>query len=111
MINKEKLEELLVRNWTKFLDTKKIMVKTLQDVNISTDKFNYCKDEKQPANNTTTQIGLSRFCLTESGFIIWIEFVVPNYNYISVGTIEYIIYHNGSIELKQIMGTKFTKPI
>lgn len=109
MINKEKLEELLVRNWTKFLDTKKIMVRTLQDVNTSTDKFNYCENEKQ-ITNTTTQISISRFYLAESGFTIWIEFIIPNNKYISVGTIEYILYHNGSIELKQIIGTKFTKP-
>lgn len=106
MINKEKLEELLVRNWAKFFDTKKLVAKVLQDVAISFNTFNIA--ERGGPERNSMQVSLSRFYLADSGFILWVEFIVPRDAETSVGTAEYILSNNGSLELRQIMGTRFT---
>lgn len=108
MIYKEKLEELLVRNWTKFLDTKKVLVKVLQDANASADTFNIVKSDGKPEKKAM-QVSLSRFRLADTGFLIWVEFVVPRDGEVYVGTAEYRLLASGSLELRQMLGTRFKK--
>lgn len=108
MIYKEKLEELLVRNWAKFLDTKKVLVRVLQDVAAQADTFNIVGGDGRPERNAM-QVSLSRFQLTDAGFVVWVEFVVPRNGEVCVGTAEYMLLAAGSLTLRQMMGTRFTR--
>jgi hypothetical protein len=107
MINKGKLEELLVRNWTSFFDTKKLIVKVLKDVEVSEETFATSTCDRKCDKNSM-QVSLSRFHLEDSGFVLWVEFVVPRNEAVSVGTVEYKLNNDSSLELRQMMGTKFT---
>lgn len=108
MINRGKLEELLVRNWATFLDTKKLVVRVLQDVNAAVDTFGIAESGGGPAKNAV-QVSLSRFHLADAGFELWVEFVVPRNGDVSVGTVEYLLSSRGTLELRQIMGTRLTR--
>ena len=108
MIQKEKLEELLVKNWAKFLDSKKLLAKVLQDANAATPTFSIVKSAKAPEKNAI-QISISRFQLADAGFLIWTEFVIPRDTGTHIGTAEYQLLNTGELGLRQIMGTTFTK--
>lgn len=66
MIDKNKLEKILLANWTKFINYKNLL----------------------PFIEKSKSIKLSRFELVDDGFIIWIEF--------DSGTTELKIHNNGS---------------
>ncbi len=107
MINKEKLEEILIRNWANFFDIKKMISRVLQDVDASFNTFDITKEKN--TGSGVMQISLSRFHLIEDGFILWVEFAVPKNNDISIGTIEYVLSSNNIIKIKQITGKRFKK--
>ena len=108
MIDKGKLEDLLIRNWASFFDIKKLVVRVLRDVNAAGDTFHAAKGGSKPDRNTM-QVSLSRFHLADTGFELWVEFVVPRDGDVSVGTVEYLLSNSGLMELRQIMGTRFNK--
>ena len=109
MINNEKLEEILVKNWTGFLDTKKMMLRVLLDTSASSATFTI-DDSSDLLEKTSVRISVSRFQLVPGGFIVWIEFVLPGVKCIVVGTAEYLL-SNSDMILKQIIGTKFMSKI
>lgn len=64
LINKEKLENLLIRNWAEFLDLKTMFAlvsrhgtQLLQDIDLMVYKMQ-----------------MSRFELVENGFIVWVDY-------------------------------------
>jgi len=106
MIDKEKLEEVLIRNWASFLDSKKLMVRVLQDANSTADTFNIVMKDVGPKK--MVQISVSRFQLTTDGFVVWVEFVIPRERETYIGTAEYVLKHSGDLDLRQLIGTRFT---
>lgn len=106
MFDKKKLEELMLRNWTTFLDSKRLMAKVLRDADETSGSFNIVKKRLEP-KRTMAQISLSRCQMTKSGLVIWAEFFVPREKFACVGTAEYLIEDNGEITLRQMIGSKF----
>jgi hypothetical protein len=107
MIDKGKLDELLVKNWTRFIDAKRLMVRVLQDANAAADKFNIVTSGD--GHKQMVQVSVSRFDPTSVGFVVWVEFSVPRDDVSYVGTAEYDLRIDGGVNLRQIIGTKFTK--
>jgi hypothetical protein len=82
MIDKLKLEQILVTNWAKFIDPRQM----LSMVSGFASKA-YCKETK------VERISLTRFELTKDGFIVWADFQAGN----KPGTTEFILSSNGSV--------------
>lgn len=93
MLNKEKLEELLIGNWTKFVDVKKLMTFTLQCGNEITNRTKYCGDLKR-----VSKITITKFTPTINGFNVWVDFTNPSSEgTLIIGTVELFISLNGEI--------------
>lgn len=88
LVNKEKLEELLLANWSKIIDAR-AMLSLVRDL-----QANYLGiDEPCQVRSST----LSRFEWTKNGFLIWIEFELDCSGIKKNGTSEVILTHTGSI--------------
>jgi len=66
LVNIEKLEQILISNWAEFLDLRKIIgfLQTLATEQLSVDELQVMK------------VTISRFELSESGFILWFDYDV-----------------------------------
>lgn len=106
MIHKEKLEELMVRNWAYFLDVKKVVVRVLQDASLAAGSFEIA-GVGNPSEKDAVQISLSRCGLARDGFVIWVEFNSPRNGEIHAGTAEYLMDFDGTLDLRQIIGKRF----
>ena len=84
MLNKDKLENLLLSNWTEFIDFKQLLSQLETIVN------------KKPH-----QIKFSRFELTSQGFLLWIDFKIDNKDY----TLEAIL-NQDKFEPKELINIK-----
>lgn len=105
MLDKLKLEEVLLKHWASFLDSKKLMVRVLQDASDAAESF-----EKAVATKIerSIRISASRFQLTGDGFVIWMEFTVPRDAEVHLGTAEYLLSFGGELVLQQMIGTRLT---
>ena len=105
MIYKEKIEELLIKNWTNILDAKKIIAAVLRDAAAASDTFNIVTEGEKPERNML-RVGVSRFEVTTRGFLLWAEFAVPRPNGSQVGTAEYLLGLDGTLRLLDVRGTR-----
>jgi hypothetical protein len=66
LVNIEKLEQILISTWAEFLDLRKIIcfLQTLATEQLSDDSLQVMK------------VTISRFKLSESGFILWFDYDV-----------------------------------
>ncbi len=104
MVNKEKLEEILVANWTKFMDVNKFMAFVLRcakDIN-----KNSCVVTGELKKNT--KVTLSKFTPTPNGFILWADFSVPHGETMAIGTAELFLSPCGEISHIRTVGNLFT---
>ena len=104
LLDKQKLEELLLKNWTSFMDFKTLLSLVLVAV----------RDTEFPARTTQeikiqTQIKLSRFEPGEHGFTVWVEFSVPRGDGLVVGTSEIQLLLSGKATHIQTIGNLFLK--
>ena len=107
VLNKAKLEELLVANWTKFMDTKAMMAFVLGCVRDNIEK-NFCVMPGS-ASNKGVQITVSRFHIAQDGFTIWIDFHVPQEEGVAVGTSELHLSPTGTLTHIRTLGNLFAK--
>jgi hypothetical protein len=82
-IYKAKLEELLLKNWSSFIDTKRFVAFVLNLA--SNTEFPTIKEDVKVNG---TQLKLSRFEPVKSGFTIWVEFSIPKDSGMIIGTTE-----------------------
>lgn len=110
IFKEEKLEELLVANWTHFLESSKLLAFVLQTVQANKNRLAIISDSEIKQKGMS--ITLSRFHWTKNGFLLWIEFNIPlASNQMAAGTMELILSHNGSITHNQTMGNIYCKNI
>lgn len=108
VLKEDKLEELLVANWTKFLDSGKIMGYVLQVVQANLNNLAVIPSTDMRPKGV--QITLSRFHWTMSGFLIWVEFNVPvAINKLAEGTVELHLSSNGTLSYTQVLGNLYCK--
>jgi hypothetical protein len=107
VLNTAKLEELLVANWTKFLDTKAVMAFVLASVRDNIEQ-NFCVMSGSTSNKGV-QITVSRFQMAQDGFTIWIDFHVPQEEGVAVGTSELHLSPTGTLSHIRTLGNLFAK--
>lgn len=99
----DKLEKLLVANWTHFLDSKRLMAFVLQKLQENAGRLDIISSES--IKSKAIKITLSRFYPSGTGFVIWIEFnapVVPNR--FAEGTMELLLTLDGQFKLLNLIG-------
>jgi hypothetical protein len=106
VFSEEKLEELLVANWTHFLDSSRLLAFVLQTVQANINRLAIItSSEIKPKGVSVT---LSRCHWTERGFVLWVEFHIPiAINKMAVGTMELYLSYNGSIKHINTLGNLF----
>jgi len=87
VLNQQNMESLLLTHWSEFLDTRKFMGLVGYDAREITGT------ESRPQNLTIT-----RFELTETGFILWAEFKISGISFTS----EYRLSNTGLHHVKTI---------
>jgi hypothetical protein len=102
-----KFEELLVANWTHFIDSSKLMAYVLQNVQKNANNLAIISDaEMKP---TGVKITVSRCYLKPEGFIIWVDFSIPmTRNDIADGTMELHMSHSGIISYITMLGNIYS---
>lgn len=99
----DKLEKLLVANWTQFLDSTRLMAFVLQKLQENAGRLDIITS--QSIKSKGIKITLSRFHPSGNGFLIWIEFnapVVPNR--FAEGTMELFLSLDGQLKLLNLIG-------
>ncbi len=88
MFKKTKFEKLLVKNWTEFLEIRKV-IEFLKTMTIK---------ELETTNPKITTLSVSNCFFSERGIIIWIDYSIQNSNKIVNRTSEFLIRNDGKIE-------------
>jgi hypothetical protein len=108
VLKEDKLEELLVANWTKFLNSSKLMAFALQNARDRLQSFAIIPSTD--VRNKGVQVTLSRFQIVPTGFILWVEFNVPiETDSVAVGTTELHLSNTGDIKHIQTLGNLYRK--
>jgi len=96
IFREDKLEELLVANWTHFLDSSRLLAFVLQTVKANINRLAIISSSEIKPKGVS--ITLSRCYWTPTGFTLWVEFNVPMAtNKMAEGTMELHLSNNGSI--------------
>lgn len=100
----DKLEKLLIANWTHFIDSSKLMAYALKQVQENANHLEIISGEQ--IKNKGVRITISRFHYSTQGFLIWIEFNAPlsPQNKYAEGTLEVLLNHHGQLQLINING-------
>ena len=108
IFKENELEKLLIANWTKFLDSSKLMAFVLKKITENKNKFAIITDNDiRPKGMSIT---LSRCCWIDQGFNIWLEFTVPLSHFeMTEGTMELLLSNNGNIIYITTLGNIYSK--
>jgi hypothetical protein len=104
----DKLDALLVANWTHFLDSSRLMSFIVQAVQANTHRLAVISAaEIKPKG---MRITLSRCHWTSAGFILWVEFHLPlAADKMAEGTTELKLSYDGSLQHIMTTGNIFCK--
>lgn len=105
MLNRENLEQLLVKNWTSVLDNKALLSLVLREAARST--FNIVRSDRFLEGNSF-RVSVSRFELTDRGFVVWADFTIPRGGGADIGTAEILLRTDGTAEVGRVTGQRFT---
>jgi hypothetical protein len=107
-VDRGKLEELLIANWTRFIDPRQMRA-TLQEV------VNEHRHELVPLpslERTQTQMTISRFQPGSAGFTVWVDFTnlpLPDGESFTTGTSEFHLAWDGNLNHIRTLGGLFLK--
>ncbi len=110
ILDKSKLENILLANWANFLNPNEVMKFTLSCVRDNVNTFLVMEESELPKKSV--QILVSRFnILEENGFQLWIDFTVPKNDEILVGTVEAYLEKLNNLKLISVVGNRFIKQL
>ena len=99
----DKLEKLLVANWTQFLDSTRLMAFVLQNLQQNSGRLDIISPESIKSKGI--KITLSRFYPTKRSFAIWIEFSAPvAHGRHAEGTMELSMDLEGNFDMVHLIG-------
>lgn len=106
VFKEDKFEEILVANWTHFLDSSKLLAFVLQNVRTNINNLGIIPSaEIKPKGVSIT---ISRCYWTPKGFILWIEFNIPiEIRKMSEGTMELLLSIDGNISYINVLGNLY----
>lgn len=96
-------EKFLLANWTNLLDKVQLLRITLE----YTRNIEFTKKAQEEIPKRTTQLSITKFTPTDTGFCLWIEFSTPKEDGVVTGTYICELMPNGELVLKQSFGTHF----
>lgn len=103
VLKKDELEELLVANWTQFIDSSRLMAFVLQNTRDRIEHFAILPSSS--VINKGVRLTISRFQMEKTGFVVWVEFSVPiGTNSIAVGTTELVVEYGGEVRHVMTLG-------
>jgi hypothetical protein len=107
-INLEKLESLLVKNWTEFISYKTLFPIIKENVNSLLNSMP--KIIEKTNNIIPNRASMSRFYLKNDSYMVWFDYVVSlNEKEYASGTIEFKIIPDGSMVFSDLEGTLHVK--
>jgi hypothetical protein len=106
MISVEKLEEILVAQWSAFINPAKLLVWTMKEVRARLDT-SFIVVNDADFSNRGTQITVSRCQLKSGCFLLWIDFTIPYDSKIAVGTVEARLGFDGSLTADAASGNLY----
>lgn len=104
IIKIKNLEQLLRTNWASFIDKSQLLANILiaiRDANLPQ------KQLKTPPERRGIQLTVSRIELQKDGFLVWLEFSIPQEHNITIGTLEAILGFDGTFIQKDIIGNNY----
>lgn len=107
MVDLDKLEQLLIANWTKFINVHKFMALVLTSVRDSDLVQVY---QNSPVKASGIQITVSAFNILQEGRgVIWADFVIPKSDTkVAVGTCEIALdWSLGTLEPVRTVGNLY----
>jgi hypothetical protein len=104
LFDKTKFEELLVANWAKFIDSRKLMNFVNYTVQQNKHHLATITDYK---TQKKSQVTISQFFMQEKGFALWIEFLIPLDGKFAEGTIEAYLSMDDLIATR-VLGTIYS---
>lgn len=102
LFEKQKLEEVLKNNWTKYINYKLLMNYIVNAVPLYAPNWAILKQFKKNQGNKIT---ISKINLLNDSILLWVDFEVPYQNSVALGTIEIAMKLNGAFETTHISGT------
>lgn len=103
MIFNDRLESLLLANWTQFLDKNQLMKTVLEQAR--SNEYQTIEQEEIPPRHV--KIHVTKLTPNDDGFVMWVEFTVPRENGVVVGTHTFFLRLNGELTLNETYGTCF----
>lgn len=103
ILDTKKLEETLIKNWSNFIDTSRLIAFVLKCIRDQAD----IKKQKSKPPQTQTQFTISSFTPNVDNFIVSVEYTCPSDNGTIIGTCVCKINLLGNIENLSTLGTLF----
>ncbi|MEI8270330.1 MAG: hypothetical protein WCG45_03090 [bacterium] len=98
---KDKFEELLIANWTQFLDHSKLLAFVLFKIQEEANNLTHIEVEEKPFKGI--RITISRFSFAKNGFIFWVDFIAPfSSSQIVEGTMELFLDTSNILETENL---------
>lgn len=102
LINRKNLEDLLLQNWTKFIDIKSISDLLINNIQLYASNWSVLLPTRA---YTTKKIHISKAEFTpEKDFLLWLSFELSKNDKFYVGTIELICAIDGSFKINNTNG-------
>lgn len=106
IFKKTKFEELLVHKWSEFLDPSKLMTLVADLVRDNMKSFEYIPNYTHKRKGS--QIMISNLQYQQSGFVIWVDFMIPiEHQRVAVGTTEIFLLHSGILSHSKTLGNVY----
>lgn len=107
IVSVDKLEEILVAQWSAFINPAKLIVWTMKTVRARLDT-SFIVVNDADFSNRGTQITVSRCQLKPGCFLLWIDFTIPFDDKVAVGTVETRLGFDGSLTAEAASGNLYT---
>jgi hypothetical protein len=105
IIDKGKLQELLIAHWTTLVDVRRFIAFVLETIRDHRNDLEVGLAE--PGLKTSTQVTISRFELQTGGFAVWADFRTALEDGVAVGTSEFHLNGNGEFNHVRTVGDFF----
>lgn len=99
--NKNKLEEVLLSSWTKFIDYKFVFDLITNNIKLYSNDWTIIQEINV---KKTKQLNIRKFEIVNQQIQIWFDFEIPYENKDAVGTMEIYCTFDGNFSVTQFVG-------
>jgi len=102
LFEKQKIEEVLTLNWTKYIDYKMLLNFIVNAVPLYASNWAMIKQYKKIQGNKIT---ISKVSLLQNDISFWVSFEIPSNSGVALGTAEILSSIHGDFKMNNISGT------